>query len=92
MTDGTTIRIINDIHYICRDLGCPDFASAAWNREMVKDKLFTIGYQVVEEYLKHSPRKWALPSWIPQGELPMASKKDWQQHGGEQGRMYEIEQ
>ena len=60
------------------DLGCNDYDRAAWNRWMVKNRLRTIGYEVVENYLRHSPRNYPLPSWIPQGELPVVNERDWQ--------------
>ncbi len=73
------------------DIGCPDFDRAKRNREMVKNKEHVLSYLVVEQYLAHAPRKWKLPDWIPQGELPAVGRKDWQQFGGDKGGLYEAE-
>lgn len=79
---GVTIRTIKGLPYCCRDVGCPDFEAAKRSREKVADKLCILAYLVVENTVRHTPLKHALPAWVPLGNLPSVDKKDWQQHGG----------
>ena len=85
-----TYRIIDGVLCCCKDTGCDDFDRAEFNRYIIANKLFTTGYILVEEALAHTPLSEILASWIPQGELPQVDRKDWQQHGGERGGIYEI--
>ena len=91
MTDGITYRIINKKLCLCQDVGCPDFAAAARNRERIKNRENNEGYLRVENYLAHAPLKWKLPDWIQQGELPTVGKGDWRQQGGAREGLYELE-
>ena len=91
MTDRITYRVIDGCLYRCQDIGCPDFDRAERNREMVKNGERTLGYLVVEMCLSATPLTRRLPSWVPQGELPIVNKKDWQQYGGDKGGLYEEE-
>ena len=91
MLDGITYRIINKKLCRCQDVGCPDFAAAARNRERIKNRENNEGYLRVENYLDHAPLKWGLPDWIQQGALPTVGKRDWRQQGGDGGRLYEID-
>jgi len=56
----------------------------------VSQGVYTIGYLVVEKALAGLSLKRRLPTWIPQGELPVVGKKDWTQFGGEPIGMYEA--
>ena len=72
-----------------KDLGCDDFERAAWNRHIVKNKLFTIAYQVVESALAHTPLKQPLASWIPRGSLPQVGKLESRRVSGGEGWVVE---
>ena len=85
-----TVRIIDGKRCLCVDVGCDDFDRAAFNRYIIKNKLFTTAYILVENAIAHTPLKQPLASWIPRGALPQVGKKDWQQAGGEEGRFYEL--
>lgn len=64
-----------------RDIGCEDFNRAKQNREMVTNKLLIKGYLDVEWALKLTPIKQPLPSWVPQGDLPVAHKRELRGYG-----------
>lgn len=83
---GVTIRYIPELHghYLCRDVGCSDFVVAAANRDMVHHQLYTIGYALVEEAVKHTPRSQPLASWIPRGQLPGLYNNEVRRDGGEE--------
>lgn len=87
--NNETIKIINGKRYRCRDLGCDDLDRARRNRLIVANKLFTTFYEQVESWFRHTPLSQPLPLWMPLGELPSVDKRDWQEHGGEQGGMSE---
>ena len=52
----------------------PQFTSekerAEWNRYIIENKLFIIGYIQIEEALRRIPRKEQLPKWIRLGKVP----------------------
>ncbi len=58
------------------DIGCPDFAAASRNREMVENHENAAGYQLVEAVLRGWPSRKPLPNWIPQGKLPTIGKHE----------------
>ena len=92
MNEGHIVRrVIDGVRYCCQDIGCADFNRAEYNRYIIQNKLFTTGYIAVEQAVAHTPQGRPLPSWITPGNLPMVSKKDWQQFGGERASLYEID-
>ncbi len=72
------------------DIGCDDFARAAQNRQMVKDKANDEIYQRIEQWFKKTPLGAPLPSWMPLGKLPTLEKRDWQENGGGRNNSFEI--
>uniref|UniRef100_A0A6H2A527 Uncharacterized protein n=1 Tax=viral metagenome TaxID=1070528 RepID=A0A6H2A527_9ZZZZ len=91
MEQGITYRVIDGVRCKCKDLGCADFIRAKRNRLIVSEELFTTFYKQLEYWLAHSPRSSRMPSWISLGSLPQVGSRDWKDHGGEQGGMYELE-
>ena len=73
------------------DIGCDDFEAAARNREMVKEKRNIIAYLEVESAIAHTPRGQPLATWIPRGELTFVGRRDWQQFGGDNTNLVEVE-
>ncbi len=55
---------------------CLDYKRADINRRMVYLKQNISGYLEVEAFLKAHPRQNPLPSWIPQGNLIIVSKRE----------------
>lgn len=77
---------------IRRDVGCDDLDKAARSRDKVKNRLYTIAYEQVENYFTHTPLTKQLPLWIPTDELPVVGEKDWKQSGGTRGGFTEIDE
>jgi len=46
------------------DVGCPDPARAAANRELVAEKRFIQAYLEIEAAIRHTPMKQHLPAWM----------------------------
>lgn len=67
------------------DIGCDDFEKAEYNRYIIKNRLFTTGYQLVEDWFAHSPLNSPLPDWMPRGKLTQVGKKEWKQHQFQSG-------
>ncbi len=65
---------------------CIDYGRAYRNREMVKYKRNIAGYVFIENVLRGWPIRIPLPSWIPQGELPVVGKEEALRYG-----MHEID-
>jgi hypothetical protein len=63
------------------DIGCDDFAKAARNRQRVANHENIDFYLKLESWLRNSPLKATLPTWLTQGSLPQISKHDWQESG-----------
>lgn len=55
MKQHITRRTINGLTYFCTDTGCPDFDRAAENREIIKHKLYILGYLEAEGSRWHKP-------------------------------------
>ena len=89
---GKTIRYIPELHryYMCHDIGCPDFERAEQNRHIVHHRLYTIGYVLVEEAVKHTPLSQPLADWIGQGQLPVAGRKNTNRHSGEESDVFPM--
>ncbi len=60
-------RLIDEVGYHCLDFGCDDFDRAEYNRYIIKQKLFIIGYILAEEAVNHTPFTQPLAKWIPVG-------------------------
>jgi hypothetical protein len=90
MNEHVKRRLIDGTYYICTDIGCPDWQRAEDNRYMVKHRLKITGYLKIEEAVVHTPLSQPLPSWIPLGELPLASNGERHDYGGgyDQGEEY----
>ena len=76
-----TIRNIDGVYYHCVDIGCNDFDRAEHNRFIIKNKLFTTFYELMENWLLNTPPSRPLPSWMPFGEIPKANGRTafWEQ-------------
>ena len=92
MTQQITRRTIDGIPCRCLDIGCDDLERAARNRLIIKEKLFTTFYLLMEASLSRTPLGQRPAKWIPLGELPQVNRKDWQQYGGEKEGLYEMEE
>jgi len=79
-----TYKIIDGRRCKVTDIGVDDFERAEYNRFIVKHKMFTTFYEMVERFFAHTPLGKALPDWMPRGELPQIGKKEGQQFSGEQ--------
>lgn len=84
-----TRRKIDGIWYRCTDTACSDFARAARNRVIVKEKLFTEAYLIIERLVARTPPNKKLASWIPLGRLPEVSRHGWLRNGGGKGGLHE---
>lgn len=78
----TVRRLINGTYYICTDIGCPNWGRAEKNRHIVREKLFLSGYLKIEDAVAHTPLNQPLPSWIPFGEVLLASGGERHEVGG----------
>ena len=77
------VRRINDLVYLCQDIGCDDFERAEKNRDIIKNRMFTTAYEYFERLLKSTPRGHAFPKTIPLGQLPQVDQSDWQENSGD---------
>jgi len=64
-----TYKIIDGRRCKVTDIGVDDFERAEYNRFIVKHKMFTTFYEMVERFFAHTPLGKALPDWMPRGEL-----------------------
>ena len=55
---------------------CSDYENAARNREMVRLKQNVEAYIWIEAVVKSYPHRKRLPSWIPQGDIPVVDKSE----------------
>lgn len=87
-----TYRIIDGTRYCCHDIGCDDLERAEYNRFIVKNKMFTTFYEMMDSWFAHTPLKQPLPDWMPIGELPEVSKGRRQEYGGEEIELSLVEE
>ena len=86
---GTTYREIDGRLCRCMDTGCDDFARAARNRVIIKDKLLIEAYLIIEQLVARTPPNKKLASWIPLGTPPQVDRRIWQGHSGGEGGLHE---
>lgn len=90
MKSSFTRRVIDGLLYICWDTGCDDFDAARTNRAMVTKKEKIAGYLEIEAAVGRTPLNLPLPTWIPIGVLPPASKEQWNNLSGVPKDEYEA--